>query len=163
MNWETLLLSAVNFNSASARSSKHFGCASQRTMTGSISPMNCWAICVLVGVIGNRLRCFLTERSTRLGLSTHPAIWSAYYERGKLKLAKVQLQEAFTDFGNALDCVRRWRAEVLPADAFRISSEVELQQVYSLYIEAGSLYELTRRKPFAEETLVVAEESPAAS
>ena len=113
---------------------------------------------MLVGVIGNRLRCFLTERSTRLGLSTHPAIWSAYYERGKLQLAKVQLQEAFIDFGNALDCVRRWRAEVLPADAFRISSEVELQQVYSSYIEVGSrLYELTR------ETLVVAEESPAAS
>jgi CHAT domain-containing protein/tetratricopeptide (TPR) repeat protein len=92
------------------------------------------------------------------------AIWSAYYERGKLKLAKTQLQEAFTDFGNALDCVRRWRAEVLPADAFRISSEVELQQVYSSYIEAGSrLYKLTRRKRFAEETFAVAEESRAAS
>jgi CHAT domain-containing protein/tetratricopeptide (TPR) repeat protein len=92
------------------------------------------------------------------------AIWSAYYERGKLKLAKAQLQEAFTDFGNALDCVRRWRAEVLPADAFRISSEVELQQVYSSYIETGSrLYEQTRRKRFAEETFAAAEESRAAS
>ena len=92
------------------------------------------------------------------------AIWSAYYERGKLNQAKAQLQEAFTDFGNALDCVRRWRAEVLPADTFRISSEVELQQVYSSYIEAGSrLYEQTRQKQFAEETFAAAEESRAAS
>ena len=92
------------------------------------------------------------------------AIWSAYYERGKVKQAKEQLQEAFTDFGNALDCVRRWRAEVLPADAFRISSEVELQQVYSSYIEAGSqLYEQTRQKRFVEETFAAAEESRAAS
>ena len=92
------------------------------------------------------------------------AIWSAYYERGKLKLAKARLQEAYTDFGNALNCVRRWRTEVLPADAFRISSEVELQQVYSAYIEAGSrLYEQTHRKRFAEDTFAAAEESRAAS
>jgi tetratricopeptide (TPR) repeat protein len=92
------------------------------------------------------------------------AIWSAYYERGKLKLARAQLQEAFTDFGDALDCVRHWRAEVLPADSFRISSEVELQQVYSSYIEAGSrLYQQTGRKRFAEETFAAAEESRAAS
>jgi len=92
------------------------------------------------------------------------AIWSAYYERGKLNLAKARLQEAFSDFGNALECVRRWRAEVLPADAFRISSEVELQQVYSSYIEVGSrLYAQTRRKRLADETFAAAEESRAAS
>ncbi len=92
------------------------------------------------------------------------AIWSAYYERGKLKLAKAQLQDAYTDFGNALDSVRRWRAEVLPADTFRISSEVELQQIYSSYIEAGSrLYEQTRQQQFAEQTFAAAEESRAAS
>ena len=92
------------------------------------------------------------------------AIWSAYYERGKLKVVKAQLQEAFIDFGNALECVRHWRAEVLPSDTFRISSEVELQQVYSSYIEAGSrLYEQTRLKRFAEKTFAAAEESRAAS
>jgi tetratricopeptide (TPR) repeat protein len=92
------------------------------------------------------------------------AIWSAYYERGKLRQARAQLHEAYTDFGNALDCVRRWRGEVLPADAFRISSEVELQQVYSSYIEAGTrLYQQTRRQRYAEETFAVAEESRAAS
>jgi CHAT domain-containing protein len=92
------------------------------------------------------------------------AIWSAYYERGKLKLVKAELQEAFTEFGSALECVRRWRAEVLPADAFRISSEVELQQVYSSYIETGSrLYEQTRQKRFAEKAFAAAEESRAAS
>ena len=107
---------------------------------------------------------FLDRAVDSARLVNPSAIWSAYYERGKLNLAKAQLQEAFTDFGNALDCVRRWRAEVLPADAFRISSEVELQQVYSSYIESGSrLYEQTRRKRFAEETFAAAEESRAAS
>lgn len=92
------------------------------------------------------------------------AIWSAYYARGELRLAQARLQEAFMDFGNALECVRRWRAEVLPADAFRISSEVELQQVYSSYIETASrLYEQTHRKQFAEQAFEAAEESRAAS
>jgi CHAT domain-containing protein/tetratricopeptide (TPR) repeat protein len=92
------------------------------------------------------------------------ATWSAYYQRGKLKLAEGLLQEAFTDFGNALECVRSWRAEVLPADAFRVSSEVELHQVYSSYIEAGSrLYELTREKRFADLTFAAGEDSRAAS
>jgi CHAT domain-containing protein len=92
------------------------------------------------------------------------ATWSAYYQRGKLKLAQGLLPEAFADFGNALECVRRWRAEVLPADAFRVSSEVELHEVYSSYIEAGSrLYEHTREKRFADLTFAAAEDSRAAS
>jgi CHAT domain-containing protein/tetratricopeptide (TPR) repeat protein len=92
------------------------------------------------------------------------ATWSAYYDRGKVKLAQARRQEAFDDFGAALKCVRRWRAEVLPADAFRISSEVELHQVYSSFIELGSrLYAETGQKHFAGDAFAAAEENRAAS
>jgi tetratricopeptide (TPR) repeat protein len=107
---------------------------------------------------------FLDRAVDSARLVSPSAIWSAYYERGKLKLVQGLLRGAFTDFGNALECVRRWRAEVLPADAFRVSSEVELHQVYSSYIEVGSrLYEQTRETRFAEQTFAAAEESRAAS
>ncbi len=92
------------------------------------------------------------------------ATWSAYHDRGKIKLAQARRQEAFADFGAALKCARRWRAEVLPADAFRISTEVELHEVYSSFIELGSqLYAQTGQKRFAEDAFAAAEESRAAS
>ena len=91
-------------------------------------------------------------------------MWQAYYARGKVKLAQSRLQDAFADFGASLKSARQWRAEVLPADAFRISSEVELHQVYSSFIELGSrLYEQTGQKRFVEQTFAAAEESRAAS
>jgi tetratricopeptide (TPR) repeat protein len=93
-----------------------------------------------------------------------PAMWIAYYDRGKVKLAQSRLEEAFADFGASLGSARQWRAEVLPADAFRISSEVELDRVYSSYIEAGiRLYAQTGSKQFAEQTFEAAEEGRAAS
>ena len=92
------------------------------------------------------------------------ALWRAYYDRGKFKLAQARLQEAFADFGAALKSARQWRAEVLPADAFRISTEVKLHQVYSSFIEVGSrLYAQTGQKRFVEQTFAAAEESRAAS
>jgi len=92
------------------------------------------------------------------------ATWSAYYDRGKVKLAQARREEAFDDFGAALQCVRRWRAEVLPADTFRISSEVELHQVYSSFIELGSrLYAETGQRRFADDAFAAAQENRAAS
>jgi CHAT domain-containing protein/tetratricopeptide (TPR) repeat protein len=92
------------------------------------------------------------------------AMGAAYYGRGKVKLAQSQLEEAFADFGAALESIRRWRAEVLPADVFRVSAEVELDRVYSSFIEAGSrLYAATGRKEFVEQAFAAAEESRAAS
>jgi CHAT domain-containing protein len=92
------------------------------------------------------------------------ATWKAYYARGHVKLAQARLEAAYADFGAALTCARRWRAEVLPADAFRVSSEVELDEVYASFIELGSqLYAQTGRKQFIEETFAAAEESRAAS
>jgi CHAT domain-containing protein/tetratricopeptide (TPR) repeat protein len=96
-----------------------------------------------------------------VGLS---AMWQAYYERGKVKLAQVRLDEAFADFGAALQSARQWRAEVLPADAFRIGAEVELHEVYSSFIELGSrLYAQTGRTRLVEQTFAAAEESRAES
>lgn len=100
--------------------------------------------------------------SARVG--SPPAMWIAYYDRGKVKLAQSRVDEAFADFGAALASARQWRAEVLPADAFRVSADVELDRVYSAYIEAGSrLYAQTGRKQFAEQTFEAAEEGRASS
>jgi len=92
------------------------------------------------------------------------ALWDAYYYRGKSELAEGRLEEAFADFGAALNWLRRWRAEVLPADAFRISSEVKLHDAFSAYIELGSrLYRETGREQFAERVFAATEESRATS
>ena len=91
-------------------------------------------------------------------------IWSIYYEKGKARLAQGQLGEAFEDFRTALKFARLWRAEVIPADAFRISTDVKLHQVYSSFIELGGrLYTKTGQAHFLEETFAAAEESRAAS
>jgi tetratricopeptide (TPR) repeat protein len=108
----------------------------------------------------------LLDRAVDAGRVASPsATWTAYYERGKVKLAQAHLEAAFDDFAAALECARRWRAEVLlPADAFRISTEVKLHDVYSAFIELGSrLYAQTGQKHFAEQTFAAAEESRAAS
>ena len=98
------------------------------------------------------------------GAVSPSAMWTAYYGRGQVKLAQSRLQEAFADFGAALNSARQWRAEVLPADAFRVGTEVELHQVYSSFIELGSrLYAQTGEKRFVEQTFAAAEESRAAS
>jgi CHAT domain-containing protein len=92
------------------------------------------------------------------------ALWTGYYRRGGAELAQGRLQEAFADFGAALDWMRRWRAEVLPADAFRVSSEVALHDAFLAYIELGSrLYRETGRPEFAERVFAVTEESRTAS
>jgi CHAT domain-containing protein len=53
---------------------------------------------------------------------------------------------------------------VLPGDAFRVSTEVRLHDVYSSFIETGSrLYRQTGQRRYAEQTFAVAEESRAAS
>lgn len=109
--------------------------------------------------------CAFFDRAVEAAPMVNPsALWSIYYDRGKAKLAQGKLDEAFTDFGNALRSTRRWRAQVLPADAFRVGTEVELHDVYSSYIELGSrLFAETGRKDFAEEVFTAAEENRAAS
>ena len=99
-----------------------------------------------------------------VGAASQSALWHTYYDRGQLKLAQARLDEAFADFGAALKSATQWRAEVLPADAFRISTEVTLDQVYSSFIEVGSrLYARTGQKRFVEQTFAAAEDGRAAS
>jgi CHAT domain-containing protein/tetratricopeptide (TPR) repeat protein len=98
------------------------------------------------------------------GAFSPSAMWQAYYDRGKLKMEQGHLQAAFADFGAALKSARQWRAEVLPADTFRIGTEVQLQQVYSSFIEVGSrLYAQSRQTRYVEQAFAAAEESRAAS
>jgi hypothetical protein len=107
----------------------------------------------------------LFDRAVKsVGVASPSALWSAYYDRGQVKLAQSRLSEAFADFGAALKSATQWRAEVIPADAFRVGTEVRLDQVYSSYIEAGSrLYAQTGQKRFIEQTFAAAEDGRAAS
>jgi CHAT domain-containing protein len=92
------------------------------------------------------------------------AYWTALYLHGRALLAEGRLNEAWHDFEAALKAVRQSRVEILPADAFRTSSEVRLHEVYSSFIETGRrLYMQTGERRYAEQTFAVAEESRAAS
>lgn len=90
--------------------------------------------------------------------------WSAYYFRGQAHQAQGSLREAVDDFRAALDLARRWRLEIVPADSVRVSMEVELQQLYSAFIQAANrLYRETGRAALVRETFEAAEENRAAS
>lgn len=91
-------------------------------------------------------------------------LWSPLYGRGKANLAQSRLRAAYMDFGSALRNLQSRRAEILPADAFRVSTEVKVHRVYSAYIElAGRLYRQTGQKRYAEESFAAAEEGRSAS
>jgi CHAT domain-containing protein/tetratricopeptide (TPR) repeat protein len=88
------------------------------------------------------------------------ALWRPLFGRGRANLAGSRLPAAYADFGAALKCLKSWRAEVLPADAFRVSSEVEMDEVYSAYIElAARLYRQTGQARYAQESFAAEEES----
>jgi CHAT domain-containing protein len=92
------------------------------------------------------------------------ALWRPFYERGRANLADSRLQAAYADFGAALKSLKIWQAEVVPADAFRVSSEAERHKVYSAYIElAARLYRQTGQKRYVAESFAAAEASRAAS
>ena len=90
--------------------------------------------------------------------------WEVYHARGQASLAQGSDETAFADFGKALDLVRQWRLEVLPADFTRISAEGELQKIYSSYIDAaGRLHTTSGRAQRIRECFRAAEENRAAS
>jgi tetratricopeptide (TPR) repeat protein len=92
------------------------------------------------------------------------ALWRPLFTRGKVKLALSQTRDAYDDLQTALRYLRDWSAEVLPADPFRVSAEVELHGVYSAFIEAaGRLYRETGQRRYAEASFAAAEEGRAAS
>jgi tetratricopeptide (TPR) repeat protein len=90
--------------------------------------------------------------------------WNAHYWRGKVRLAQGDLTGALSDFRTALDLARRWRLEAIPADAVRVSLEVELQQLYSGFIQAANrLYLVNHNPALVSESFEAAEENRAAS
>lgn len=90
--------------------------------------------------------------------------WEVYHARGQAHLAQGSAEAALADFGKALDLVRRWRLEVLPADFTRISSEGELQKIYSSYVDAaGQLHTASGRAQRMRECFRAVEDNRAAS
>lgn len=90
--------------------------------------------------------------------------WALRYLRGRALAELGRTHEAFDEFRAALEVARRWRLEVLPADFTRVSSEVELNQLYSGFIEAGNrLYFAGGGDSLKQETFAAAEENRAAS
>jgi tetratricopeptide (TPR) repeat protein len=95
---------------------------------------------------------------------TRISLWALHYLRGQALAELGRTQEAFDEFRAALEVARRWRLEVLPADFTRVSSEVQLNQLYAAFIEAGNrLYFAGGRETLAQETFAAAEENRAAS
>jgi len=90
--------------------------------------------------------------------------WALHYLRGQVLANLGRTHEAFLEFGTALEVARQWRLEVLPADFTRVSSEVELSQIYSGFLEAGTrLYAASGVQSLARELFEAAEENRAAS
>ena len=101
------------------------------------------------------------EAATPLGPS---AVWRPLYGRGRANLALYRLPDAYSDFAASIRNLKAWRAEVLPADAFRIGTEVEMQGIYSAFIEvAGRLYSQTGQMRYAEDSFAAAEDGRTAS
>lgn len=91
-------------------------------------------------------------------------LWSCYYARGEANLADHRIADAYRDLSQALAWARRWKAEVLPADVFRVSSSVQLHQIYAAYLDAAmGLYRQTGRRSFAEDAFGGVEEIRAQS
>ena len=115
------------------------------------------------------LRSALQLLNEAINAQTYPGSlinpWSPYLARAQVHLADGRTEAAFADSQKALDLARRWRLEVLPADFTRISSEGELQQIYSLFIETANELCLTsgRCTGLAREAFRAAEENRAAS
>jgi len=90
--------------------------------------------------------------------------WQASYFRGQVRMAQGNLAGAVADFRTAMDLARRWRLEVIPADAVRVSLEVGNQELYSGFIQAANrLYLATRQASLLRESFEAAEENRAAS
>jgi CHAT domain-containing protein len=107
----------------------------------------------------------LLDRAIETGLRSSPSeVWTSYYERGQAHVALGHREAALSDFENALKFVRLWRTQVVPADTFRVSSEVQLSDAYAAYIEAAArLYRQTRQQALLVSSFMAAEENRASS
>lgn len=105
----------------------------------------------------------LAVASSKTETSLAPLIYH-YQERGKVRLAQGRLEEAVRDFRTSVDFARRWRLDVLPADSSRLTTEGDLQQIYSSFIDsANRLYLRNGSKELLREAFETAEENRAGS
>lgn len=74
-------------------------------------------------------------------------VWTLYHGRGAAREAQGRFDEAWTDFGTAVDLARRWRADAVAADALRIRTDAGLHEVYQSYIRAGNRAALSGGRP----------------
>lgn len=107
----------------------------------------------------------LLDRAIELAGPAGPsALWRPLSARGRANVALGDRRAAYADFVQSVRSLRNWRSEILPADTFRVSTEVELHQVYSPLVDlAASLYRETRDARYAEESFSTAESERAAS
>lgn len=87
-----------------------------------------------------------------------------YHRRGEIRKSRGRLKEALDDLRNALALAERWRLEILPADSFRSSTDVGLQEIYESAVRtAADLYFRSGRKELAAESFQALEQNRAAS
>lgn len=92
------------------------------------------------------------------------SVWLMRHARGGVRLAQGRLAESVEDLAAAVDLARRWRLDVIPADASRVHSDVGLRQIYGAFIDAGSrLYFSGGARSWVRSTFAAAEENRAAS
>ena len=84
------------------------------------------------------------------GPSAEIPAYLIWHLRGRARATARDLEGAFSDFGNALRFASAWRAEKLPADVLRTSSNVAVQEIYDSYLDtAARLYDRTGRAEYA--------------
>lgn len=99
--------------------------------------------------------------ASRRSATTIPP-WSVYHARGELRMAQGRIAEALGDYRTALALARRWKLEVLPADAVRTAAGVGLEQICASFVRAGNQLHAQRPgRALAGETLAAAEENRA--
>jgi CHAT domain-containing protein len=107
----------------------------------------------------------LLDRAIESAASLGPAaLWRPLHARGRANLAEGHTEAAYHDLLACLRNLKKWRTETLPADTFRLNTEVELHRVYASFIEvAASLYRKTGEQRYAEASFEAAESERAVS
>jgi len=107
------------------------------------------------------------ERAIAAARLGKPA-WPAYlleHQRGEIRLARGEIEEALADFSSALDSMVEWRGEVLPAMSSLTSANIALEeQIFRSFIETGAEHALrTGDARWAAKTFEALETNRAAS
>ena len=92
------------------------------------------------------------------------AVWRPLNARGRARQALGDDEAAYLDLRDAARNLTERQAEVLPADAFRVRSDVERHRVYAAFVAAaGERFRSTGKPEYAEEAFAAAEGARAAS